>query len=71
MLTDPAQAQILKSQQTQLQKLLAGKQLREWSTEDVILWLTVTNDGLFAKYMDIFKNKQIDGRQLMSLDDEK
>ena len=61
----------MKSQQTQLQKLLAGKQLREWSTEDVILWLTITNEGLFAKYIDIFQSKQINGQKLMGLDDEK
>ena len=61
----------LKNQEIELQKLLSCKCLREWNTLDVILWLTLVNDGSFAKYIDIFKKNEINGKILMSLDDEK
>eukprot|EP01083_Nonionella_stella_P226115 803349_1 len=69
MATDPNDTS--QSQHIQLQKLLAGKQLRRWTTSDVILWLQSANDGLFSKYTNLFETNQINGHTLMTLDNEK
>eukprot|EP01083_Nonionella_stella_P095728 268854_1 len=60
---------LIKIQEIELQKLLSEKLLKHWSTSDVILWLKLVNDGLFAKYTHIFESKQIDGKALMNMDD--
>eukprot|EP00485_Elphidium_margaritaceum_P019087 CAMPEP_0202727558 /NCGR_PEP_ID=MMETSP1385-20130828/185183_1 /ASSEMBLY_ACC=CAM_ASM_000861 /TAXON_ID=933848 /ORGANISM="Elphidium margaritaceum" /LENGTH=606 /DNA_ID=CAMNT_0049393801 /DNA_START=32 /DNA_END=1849 /DNA_ORIENTATION=+ len=59
------------TEQIQLEKLLVGKQLKNWTVDDVIIWLKLTNEGVFSKYAELFETQQIDGRALMTLDEEK
>ncbi|ETO34897.1 hypothetical protein RFI_02191 [Reticulomyxa filosa] len=53
-----------------LELLKKSKPLREWSCQDVAVWLEQYQDGMFSHYIPNFTAHQIDGCQLMNLTDQ-
>jgi len=50
------------------QKLKPKSELESWSCDTVALWLCTYENGNYAKYCEMFKTNNIDGKKLLSMD---